>query len=133
MTVPAMTRKMLASVPYLRARRAYIAGRIPDALRHHSIALRFVARPIDKAFHATLLILDHRSSDAQSLFREAIAEIRDCEDNSETHGYILNYCRYFEALISGEDADRFRVAAEALAVHHRLDRLLPFPPEACDA
>ena len=132
MIVPVAVRKMLASVPYLRARRAYVGDRIEDGIRHHSTVLRLVTRPIDKAFHATLLILDHRSAEAKPLFEEAIAEIEANDARSQGQKYILRYCRYYEAMIKGEDASEFRFEAEGLPQNDPIRRLLPFPHQSFD-
>jgi hypothetical protein len=109
-----------------------VSGRIQDAIRHHSVVLRLVARPIDKAFHATLLILDHRSPEAKPLFEEAIAEIQANDMQTQRQDYILRYCRYYEALISGQEAAEFRVEAEGLPQGDQLRKLLPFPPQGLD-
>lgn len=112
-----------------------MGDRINDAIRHHSVVLRLMTRPIDKAFHATLLILDHRSSEALPLFEEAIAEIEanDVQSQSQAQGYILRYCRYYEAMINGQEASEFRVEEEGLPQSDPLRRLLPFPPQSFDS
>ena len=110
-----------------------MGGRIKDAIRHHSAVLRLVARPVDKAFHATLLILDHRSSEAKSFFEDAIAEIEANDVQTQAQDYVLRYCRYYEAMISGQEASKFRAEAEGLPQCDPLHRLLPFPPQSFDS
>ena len=92
-----------------------------------------MARPLDKAFHATLLVLNHRSSEAKALFEEAIADMESGEERSEARDYILNYCRYYEAMISGREVPEFRVGAESSPQCHSMHRLLPLPPQSFDA
>ena len=104
-----------------------MGGRIKDAIRHHSSVLRLVNRPMDKAFHGTLLILDHRSPEAKPFFEEAIAELETSGVRSQAQDYILCYCRSYAAMIDGKDESEFRLDAEFLSPVDPLRRLLPLP------
>lgn len=89
--------------------------------------MRWTGRPSDKAFHATLLVLNHRSSDAELLFEEAISDLRAIGHLSEDQRYVLNYCRYYETIIGGGDGEEFRSAAQGANVGQSLRRHLPLP------
>jgi hypothetical protein len=129
MSLLSKLRRLAAMLHYARARRAYLQGRIDDALLHHEKVLRWTSRPLDRAFHATLLILAHRSNDARALFGDIIEEVQEDQNSGQDRRYLLNYCRYYAALIDGVESEDFRTAAQSSTTDRSIFRLLPLPPE----
>ena len=129
MSSTSLLHRLPAFIPYLKARRAYRTGEISNALAQHARVMRRLNRPVDKTFHGTLLILDHRSSEAKLFFDEVISEIENVDDLTSRQIYILAYCRYYRALIVGDDGEQFRIAVERVSSDvPQLKWILPMPP-----
>ena len=119
-----------AAVHWLRAFYAYERGDVAKALSHyHRFARWRPPAPRREAFKATLNILQHRSKEARRVFQSVIDQLESKGTPSENDRYVLCYSRYYAALIEGDDAERFRLAARETSPERHVSRWLCLPEE----
>ena len=107
-------RVIFATYYFMRAIRAYDRRDFGKALTLYDRALAWEPpMPWGEAFFATLLVLSDRSDEARGVFEGLIEELSPIEDPTENERYVLNYCRHFDGLLNGTEAESFRVQALA--------------------
>jgi hypothetical protein len=127
---PSRLTRLIAAWNWAKALSAYRRDDIQTALeRYDRVRDLEPTRPRGEAFFASLLILDHRSAEARQVFQGVIDDLSQSANPTPNEIYVLNYSRFYVALIDKNDAESFRLAAEAASPDNLLRRQLPLPPE----
>lgn len=95
---------LFAAVPTIKSLLAYRAGEAERALKQHLAANRWRDPDIElDAFEATLWILNYRSDVARDIFAGIIDRIALAVPRTEAREYVLQYSRFYLALIDKDD------------------------------
>ena len=126
-----MWKRSRAALHWLRAESAYRKGDDGGALAHVEEFMRLDGKPMDYhlAFYATLLVVNHRSREAEPLFWKIAAGRVDRGWRVVDSEYAKSYAAYYLALIQrkGEAPDHWTAAQSR--PRSRFARLfLPLPP-----